>query len=219
MTRTPRWERSVPRRPVRMPAEALGGAPPLPAADLGTLRRIYAESGAASTPSATDWSEYAGRVVEWVASLMFSGDDAAVNVARLERVTLYLALAALLALMFLGASTLWRALRPSLTLVGLDGAKPMPLSKAAPARPEVEARARLDRGDLEGALEASWWWFARLALRRDPATGMTTRDVLRASQRTDLRAVGRDLDRLRFSPVSPDRVEVRTLLDHLGALR
>lgn len=202
-----------------MPADALGEAVPLPAADLGALTRIYAETGAASAPSATDWSEYAVRVIEWAATLMFGGDDAAVNVARFERMTVYLALAALLALMVLGAGTLWRALRPSLTLVGLDGAKPMPLSKAAPARPEAEARARLDRGDLAGALEASWWWFARLALGRDPAAGMTTREVLRASHRTDLRAVGRDLDRLRFSPVSPDRVEVRTLLDHLGALR
>lgn len=72
---------------------------------------------------------------------------------------------------------------------------------------------RLARGDVAGALEALWWWIAfSLAPGSEIDESWTTRELLEAARRPDLRRLGAALDVLLYGRRSPSRQDVAECL-------
>lgn len=188
------------------------------AIDPETMARLYSASGVSATPPPTNWSEYSERLIEWIATLLFQSSDTEGSVASLGRFTFLAAEFLVLALAVFGVTLLLRAFRQSSIVLALSDATLPAKDDGPPARPDLDARARLEEQDLRGALAAAWWWFGGKALGRSPNPGMTTVDVLRMANREDLRSIGRDLDRLRFSPAPPEASAVSALLLRLSGL-
>lgn len=97
------------------------------------------------------------------------------------------------------------------------------LSEAGPARAatvpaaapregagwRAEIERRLSQGDLPGALEAVWWWFAVGVSDGDVDPSWTSRELLTRSGRLDLAPLGSTLDRLLYGARRPDAEDVR----------
>ena len=87
----------------------------------------------------------------------------------------------------------------------------------APARRDASAwradvERRLAAGDLPGALEALWWWFASRVSTADVDPSWTSRELLASCDRTDLAPLGHALDRLLYGVERPGTAEVRHFL-------
>jgi hypothetical protein len=90
---------------------------------------------------------------------------------------------------------------------------------ASPGRPDRagwrgEVERRLDAGDIDGALEALWWWFASSLVREvDPS--WTSQELLRAARRSDLAFAAAALDRALYGARRPEADDVSGLLVRL----
>ena len=74
-----------------------------------------------------------------------------------------------------------------------------------------ELLARLEAQDGAGALKALWWWWACVLEARDVDPSWTTRELLQATGRRDLRPVGRHFDFLAYGTDRVSVAEVRGL--------
>ncbi|MEZ5332194.1 MAG: hypothetical protein R2991_09125 [Thermoanaerobaculia bacterium] len=102
-------------------------------------------------------------------------------------------------------------------------AAPDPVAPAAAPRSAAAWRelvgARLDAGDLPGALEALWWWAAGVAAGGPVDPSWTSRELLAACRHPGLRRPLAELDRLTYSERSSTRAEIESLSRTLeGAL-
>jgi hypothetical protein len=86
---------------------------------------------------------------------------------------------------------------------------------AATWRRELDRRLAQDR--VPDALSAAWWWLARSLAAERVEPQWTGRDLLRWSQRDDLRLLVGQLDVLRYGPREPSSDDVRRLAVRLEA--
>jgi hypothetical protein len=98
-------------------------------------------------------------------------------------------------------------------------AQERPAEEIAPSVPSArpnrdgwrrELERRLAAGDLDGALEALWWWFASSLVREiDPS--WTSQQLLLAARRPDLGFAAVELDRALYGPRRPRADDVSAL--------
>jgi hypothetical protein len=73
----------------------------------------------------------------------------------------------------------------------------------------------LGEGRLSDALVACWWWLARSLAGPRAEAAWTSRDLLRAANRPDLRQPVAELEALRYGPRLPERDAVAGLVETL----
>jgi hypothetical protein len=200
-------------------------APPLRAAkgDVELLSRIVAESRVetrAQPQGATDYlAQAAERLVGWLVSLLRPlGRYTASMGPYLAVAARALALLAAALLLYLFVRLLTRKRRggdaadESSLLEGASRSS-VPLWDSAEWRREL--LARLERADVQGSLEALWWWLARSVegLRVDDS--WTSRDLLARARRPGLTPPVRRLERMMYGSRRPSVEEVRELLRSL----
>lgn len=198
------------------------------------LESILADGAIQQAPPEPGISDYLGHVAsemvsaigDWLSRMFggtfdFSGLVGALGwVVPLARgVLVLLALALLLWL----ARAVWRRWRgPEATPAGVEVA-PLDVAGLAGRDWDAELESRLATGDGRGSLEALWFWLAQRLGAEVEAARFTTRELLRAAGRNDLRRPGRELDRLLYAPERPTldairavRGELRTALGEGG---
>jgi hypothetical protein len=187
-------------------------------AHLDVVERVMAESGVDRTPAPEGWIGYVRGLAESFAEWMVRAFPRLSGVRALADHAGTLCLV-LLGLLLLGVVYAWlrgaaRRRRPS---------PPAPPAAAAPPPPEARDRAawraeidrRLGRGDVPGALEALWWWFARSVSAAEVDPSWTSRELLARSGRADLAPLARGLDRLLYGSARPTAADVRLFLGGL----
>ena len=98
-----------------------------------------------------------------------------------------------------------------------------PLAAAAAAWDAAAWRSELERCLAEerigDALRAAWWWLARSIAGPEVETDWTSRDLLKRTQRRELREILRRLDVLTFGSDRPGVTDLRHLAEQIrGAL-
>jgi hypothetical protein len=81
-------------------------------------------------------------------------------------------------------------------------------SAPPPERGRADWRQELDRrlasGDVAGALEALWWWFAREVASEHVDASWTSHELLARCGRRELAPLATALDRLLYGAERPD---------------
>jgi len=191
-------------------------------ADLELVRRILEETGVEQTPPVPGWSAYFEALAEafggWLVRHFPRLEGLASLPRRLGPAVAVLGAALVVFILIVVVRTALRQRR----LSALE--KPPAPAPAAPRAAERGRREwrhelewRLASGDVEAALEALWWWFARSVSggRVDPS--WTSRDLLASSDRADLLPIAGVLDRLLYGFERPDADDVRRFLVRLEA--
>jgi hypothetical protein len=191
-------------------------------ADLELVRRILDETGVEQTPPAPGWSAYfetlAQAFAEWLVRHFPRLQGLASLPRRLGPAAAVVGMALVVTVLFTIARTVIRRRR---TAALARPAAPPPSAPRVSERGRREWRHELERrlaaGDVEGALEAVWWWFARSvsAGRVDPS--WTSRELLASSGRAELSPEAGILDRLLYGSDRPDADELRRFLVRLEA--
>lgn len=192
----------------------------LHAADEGLLRRVFAETRAVRKPSGPELTDYFGALAHaftrWLKGLFATRPSLAENLTLTVEI---LAIAAVGLALGLSAVAILRRVRaaarprgpavPRLGWTEADGQAPA-LDRSAWRR---EIQSRLERGDVEGALEALWWWLAASLIADEPIDeSWTTRELLVRARRPELARAGFVLDGLMYGRTSPSRADVGACL-------
>ena len=191
-------------------------------ADLELVRRILEETGVDQTPPAPGWSAYfetlAEAFAEWLVRHFPRLQGLQSLPRRLGPAAALLGVALVVAVLFLIARTTVRRRQIA--------ARARPAA-TAPATPRIlergrrewrhELERRLAAGDVEGALEALWWWFARSVSAGRVDAAWTSRELLASSDRADLMPEAGTLDRLLYGFERPDADALRRFLVRLEA--
>lgn len=184
--------------------------------DREQLRRQLAEAGVVTSAPRPGWSDYlrdvfmavGGRFGNWLTGRL---EGFSPEVARAIRIaTVILVSLLFLLLIFLLVSRYRGTLRP-------PEERPEPRQEPLP-KPEERGlvfwRSEMDHalaeGDAAKALQALWWWWANAIEARGVDPSWTTRELLTAAGRFDLRPLGRAFDRLAYGT---DRLEVGQVRD------
>ena len=193
-------------------------------ADPVLVRRVLEETGVDQTVATPGWSGYAEAVTEAAFGWLRARVPAAEALSSLARglapaVALAAGIAALGLLYLLVRSVLRR--RRSRAPVPA-AAKPGPAIVPAVQRGRAGWRKEMDRrlaeGDVAGALEALWWWFAHSLCPAAVDRSWTSQELLTRCGRPDLAPPARTLDRLIYGSDRPDADEVRRFLGRLETL-
>ena len=211
--------------PALFPAAAALGPPSAwvdAAADRALLARILSESRVERVPARPAMAEYfqawAEAVARWVDRFLGRHPGLREGVVLGLWIAAFLILATALALLVLLALRLLRRR----TRTEAAAQESLPAAPAAP-RPDRagwrrELERRLSAGDVEGALEALWWWFAS-SLVSEPDASWTSQQLLREARRTDLGFAAVELDRALYGASRPAAEDVAVLQARLeGAL-
>lgn len=193
-------------------------------ADLALVHRLLEETGAAQRHPPPGWSGYvealAQAFAEWLSRRVPALQGLSALPAKLGLLAAVVGAALVAALLYAVARAVLRRRRDR--HAAAPPAAPSP-SRASPAvehdrhgwRKEVDRR--LAAGDVEGTLEALWWWFARSvsADRVDPS--WTSHELLARCARADLAPLARALDRLLYGSQRPRPEDLRRFLGRLEA--
>jgi hypothetical protein len=193
-------------------------------ADLALMRRILDETGVDQTVPTPSWSAYfdtlSEALAEWLVRHFPRLEGLASLPRRLGPAAAVVAVALVVAVL---AAMAWMALRrrrqpPAATrpatAAHLRASRPSERDRQA-WRHEIERR--LAAGDVEGALEALWWWFARSVSAGPIDPSWTSHELLACSGRADLTPVAGALDRLLYGYERPDAGHLRRFLGRLEA--
>jgi hypothetical protein len=194
-------------------------------ADHQLIERLFRETGAETKVSGPSWREYGSVVAAAIAERI----DAFFSKLRIRQalwprvlawVLLALVLAMLAVILVRALARLWarRHSRPRETgaVVLVDGGTAAQEGRSRDAwRAEIEARLALQQ--IDAALEAVWWWFARSLTERAIDPAWTSRELLEAAQRGELRPQAAALDRMIYGPTRPGPHEVRHFVRRLEA--
>jgi hypothetical protein len=187
-------------------------------ADLGLMERVARESGVDQAVPGPAWSAYLLALLEalarWVRRLLpdLGGLKELPNAFGPAVAMVGIALVAAVLLLLLRALVKRRRER-------VTTAPTVAAAFAAATAMErdrhgwrIEVERRLAAGDLAGALEALWWWFARglTAARVDPA--WTSGELLAHARRPELAPLALALDRLLYGAQRPAAEQVRGFL-------
>jgi hypothetical protein len=178
-------------------------------ADAEVLQRVLRESGVDQTVATPSWGDYAAALLEalfqWARGHV---PDVGFLKGLSNLVGPGLVVAVIVAVVIV-LLTVARTLHSSRQRRGRGpvAVRTVPTPPVTPERGREGWRRELDRrlaaGDLAGALEALWWWFARglTADRVDPA--WTSGELLAHVRRPDLHPLALTLDRFLYGPARP----------------
>jgi hypothetical protein len=189
-------------------------------ADAAVLERVLRESGVDQTPPGPTWVGYAQALAEAFARWLERVFPHESFFRHLPEAVGFALIASAIALV---VGVLAVAVRAGLRartqrLASRTGAGPRTVAAPIP-RPERdraewrdELERRLAQGDVAGALEALWWWFARTvsASKVDPA--WTSRELIAQAGRLELAPLAFALDRLLYGAERPHAETIRTFL-------
>jgi len=191
-------------------------------ADLDLVQRILKETGVDQTPPSPNWSGYLEAVAEAFAAWLRKRVP---GLDFLSSLPVSLGPAVALAGVIFVVAVLVVVMRTAVLRRRRAPARPTrPAATGAPRTPDRDRGAwreeidrRLARGDIEGALEALWWWFARSvsAGRVDPS--WTSRELLASCGRSDLTPTAGVLDRLLYGLERPRPEDLRRFVGRLEA--
>jgi len=192
------------------------------ATDHALLEDVYQQTGARRDLPDPGWGEYTallGHYLErWLASRLASlGPLGSVSARALGFGLVAMILSALAVIGWRWASEVWYQRRqlPSPAPLG-SGAPSLPTCSSRPPHAwRAEIDRRLSGDEIEAALEAVWWWLAGSLLDREIDPSWTSRELLEAAGRRDLRPHAGTLDRLTYGPGRPVAGEVRALVHGL----
>jgi hypothetical protein len=192
-----------------------------PHADLEVLRRVMREGAVDQTPASPGLTDYVVAVLEAFARWLHRhapGLHWVWPAARgLGRALTVAAIVLVLAVLVLVVRTVLAGRRSRAPRVAAAPRR-VATPSAPPERSRLEWREEIERrlraGDVGGALEALWWWFARgvSAARVDPA--WTSRELLANARRPELAPLALGLDRLLYAAERPRADAVRAFLRH-----
>jgi hypothetical protein len=189
------------------------------------LGRILKESGVDQRTSAPPWSDYVRILIEaflgWLVPHakplgdLFRGHaDALQSLLWIVLVLIFLGVLGLLGRALLSRKAP-RRLSPPVVPPGRAEAS-SPLRDRETWRSELESR--LAAGDVRGALEALWWWFAGGVSAGVVEASWTSRELLVRSGREDLAPFARTLDLWIYGTATPPAPVVRHLVGRLEGL-
>jgi hypothetical protein len=193
-------------------------------ADHALVERLLRETGAERKLSDPAWNEYllalmaaADRRLRALLSGLHVGE------AHWLRVVAWALLGAvavtLVAIVVRWLVQLWarrRAGRPDEPVTIVEAGSPAASGHPREAwRAEIEARLGLQR--IDAALEALWWWFACSLTTGAIDPAWTSRELLQATQRGELRPQAATLDRMIYGSARPGAEEIRRFLRRLEA--
>jgi hypothetical protein len=193
-------------------------------ADPVLVRRVLEETRVDQTVATPSWSGYAEALAEaafaWLRARI-PAVDALASLARgvAPAVALVAAILAAGLLYALARSVLRR--RRGLAPVPAAAAHPSPTVREVERGRSgwrMEMDRRLAEGDVTGALEALWWWFAHSLCTAGVDRSWTSQEVLARCGRLDLASPARALDRFIYGSGRPSAEEVRRFFVRLEAL-
>ncbi|HKD18458.1 MAG TPA: hypothetical protein VKG23_11375 [Thermoanaerobaculia bacterium] len=193
-------------------------------ADPGVLREVLAQARVVQTPAGPRLGSYfaalAAALVRWIARAFHTRPELSESIALAVSVTALALLAAALSVL---AIWLWRRLaaRRSAPAAAESPSEWQTAPDPASARGDRSRwRSRIDEllsaGDVAGALEAVWWWFAS-SLDLDGAIdgSWTTRELLRRAGRPELSPSASTLDLLMYGRRVPSPADVVSCVGRL----
>lgn len=207
----------------------LAAPPEVEPAERELLERLIEESGVRTSPPSPGFGRWVQDVawsfMSWLGSF-FDGIGAGEFLRTVSvfgaRAVFYLAIALLVFLIIRWLlRRQWNAGpdAPSVRTVGQETA-PGPETKRPRAEWNGLIEERLAAGDIAGACEALWWWLARGLTDGPVEPSWTSRELLVATGRHELRSEVRGLDRLIYGGGEPGADDVRqvwqALRDALG---
>jgi hypothetical protein len=190
-------------------------------ADLGLVQRLLEETGAERTHPPPGWAGYAEVLVKAFVDWLRGRLPGLEGLSKLPvRFGLLVAVVAAVLVAGLLYAVVRRTLRRK--------AGPRAASAAEPAVPSAsllvehdrkgwrrEIDRRLAAGDVEGTLEALWWWFARSVSRDRVEASWTSHELLARCARPDLTPLARVLDRLLYGQQRPGPDDLRRFVGRL----
>ncbi len=209
-----------------LPIAALGPLPAAPpawtwaSADRALLSRVLSESRVERVPARPAIAEYVQAWTDalWRALERFLARHQGLweSVTWGLKIAAWLLVATAVVLLLLAIlRVLRRRSRPAASASAQGGREPVSARASGDRgfwRQELERR--LACGDVDGALEALWWWFASSIVREvDPS--WTSRELLGAARRSDLTFAAVELDRALYAPRRPRPDDVSGLLARL----
>jgi len=187
---------------------------PWASADRALLERVLAETGVERTPARPATAEYlqvwSEAVRLWLERFLGRHPGLWESVTWGLTVTAWLLVGAAVVLLVLALVRLARRRRRAQE----KRAEAITPSVLSPRPDREEWRRKLERclaaGDLDGALEALWWWFASsLVAEIDPS--WTSQQLLLEARRPDLGFAAVELDRALYGPRRPGADDVSAL--------
>jgi len=191
-------------------------------ADMDLVERVLTESAVDRTVEAAGWGGYfqalAAAIGESLARWLAGFPSLRPVLTTLGPVAIVLVALVLLWVLYAWLRGVMAARRrrglaqPAAPSVGSD-VSVLPQRDRAAWRAQIDER--LARGDVAGALEALWWWFARSVSAAPVDPAWTNHELLARSRRSDLAPFARALDRLLYGPDRPRVEELRSFLGRL----
>lgn len=205
-------------------AHLVSGSMPAPGrADLGVLHEVLTRTRVVRAPAGPHLGSYiqalAGALARWISRAFRMRPDLSGDIALAVDVAALGLLAAALSALAIG---LWRRLAPRRTPPAAAlSSEWQTVDRPASARWDRSRwRRRIDErlssGDIAGALEAVWWWFATsLDLEGVIDASWTTRELLRRAGRPELSRAAAALDVLMYGRRAPSPAEVVSCMGRL----
>ncbi len=191
-----------------------------PRADLEVLQRVVRESGVDQNVPRPAWPGYARALAEAFSAWVERWFPRARGLHEIGgAIGAWMTVAAAVLVLAVLAFVVRAVLQTRRRRRAAGAASPPYRVPAAAGPPERdrgawrrEIEGRLGAGDLSGALEALWWWFARAVsdARVDPA--WTSRELLAHANRPDLAPLAVALDRLLYGAERPGAEAIRRFL-------
>jgi hypothetical protein len=188
------------------------------------VRRVLEETGVDQTVATPGWSGYAEAVAQAAFAWLHARFPAAETLSSLARgmapgVALAAGIAAV-GLLYLLVRSVLRRRRGRARAPATPEPRPAVVDEIQRGRSgwRMEMDRRLAAGDVAGALEALWWWFAHSVCPAAVDRSWTSQELLARSGRRDLAAPARALDRLIYGSGRPTADEVRRFLGQLETL-
>ncbi len=190
-------------------------------ADHIEIRQVISGAHVDTKVPSPEWSGYltllAERAVEWIAARLqpfgkFLGHSLKTAGYIIKGIVLLAALLLILMLVALAVQYYQRKRRRQPTPDSLITFQP-DLVQSLFDREEWrrEFDRRFEAGDMAGAIEALWWWFARSIAGSKVEASWTTRELIQSAGRIDLQNFVGPLDKMAYGTARPDSDEVHRL--------
>jgi len=192
-------------------------------ADLALVRRLLEETGVEQTHPPPGWSGYfealADAFTEWLGDRLPSLQGLSALPAKLGLLAAVVGAVLVASILYsVGRAVLRRRRDPRAE----TPPAPSPSTASRGVEPDRQGwRQEIDRrlaaGDVEGSLEALWWWFARSVSAGRVDASWTSHELLARCARADLAPLARALDRLLYGSERPRADDLRRFLGRLEA--
>jgi hypothetical protein len=189
------------------------------AADMAVVERVLRETGVDTRVPAPGWSGWLEALAEaflsWLREMLPAIPDfsaLATSLGRASIVVLLVVVATIVYVVVRAAVMGARRRPPAATGPSMPPAAASPIQEHDRDGWKEQFNHRLATGDLAGALEALWWWFARSVCRSRVDPAWTSRELLAQCGRADLVGLAGVLDRLLYGVQRPTPDELQRFM-------